>query len=54
MTVRLAPEAAVTLTFIRAGQVDALATDAADVLFRALIHICGAKGTEPMYHLITI
>lgn len=41
-----APEAAVTFTFIRAGQVDTLTADAADVLLGALVHVCRAERTE--------
>lgn len=46
VAVGFAPEAAVTFTFIRAGQVDTLTADAADVLLGALVHVCRAERTE--------
>lgn len=42
---RLDPESAVAFAFVGAGQVDALSSDAADVLFRALVQICTSERT---------
>ena len=37
---RLDPESALTFAFVGSGQVDALSSDATDVLFQALVQIC--------------
>lgn len=42
---RLDPEPAVAFALVGAGQVDALSSDATDVLFRALVQICTSEGT---------
>lgn len=47
---RLDPEAAVALALVGAGQVDALSSDATDVLFRALVQICTSEGTAAVKH----
>lgn len=52
MAVGLAPEAAVTFTLVRAWQVHALASDATDVLLRALVHICRTDRAQQMQRLI--
>lgn len=48
MAVGLAPEAAVTFTLVGARQVHALASNATDVLLRALVHICGTDRAQQM------
>lgn len=50
MAVRLDPEAAVAFALVGAGQVDALSSDATDVLFRALVQICTSEGTAAVKH----
>lgn len=46
MAVGLAPEAAVTFTLVGARQVHTLASNATDVLLRALVHICGTDRAQ--------
>lgn len=50
MAVRLDPEAAVAFALVGAGQVDALSSDATDVLFGALVQICTSEGTAAVKH----
>lgn len=52
LTVGLASEAAVTFTFIRAGQVHTLSPDTTDVLLGALIHVDALE--SPMLHHVFI
>lgn len=47
---RLDPEAAVAFALVGAGQVDALSSDATDVLFGALVQICTSEGTTAVKH----
>lgn len=64
MAVGLAPEAAMTFTLVGAWQVHALASDATDVLLRALVHICRtdrvqmqrliARREKKMWNLLSI
>lgn len=47
---RLDPEPADAFALVGAGQVDALSSDATDVLFGALVQICTSEGTAAVKH----
>lgn len=50
VAVRLDPEPADAFALVGAGQVDALSSDATDVLFGALVQICASEGTAAVKH----